>query len=154
MSVKLYAGKLFSLKGKSIPWSTKTSPVPYYRRRLDDSYKEGSITKDNMPEQVMVFDESSKKVKIFLPEVNMFVWISKYYLREEISTIQENKACDLLEDSITLLVKYTKFKKIDFNSNLFVILKNLRTVKELLEKEEIENEASANISTDKDSKGS
>jgi hypothetical protein len=130
----VYTGKLFKLKKMhKIYWATKPNKKPY---GTDPDYKDGVCFKDKAPEQVMILDERAKKIKVYLGKEIEYVWISKFYIGDEIITSGNRESCELLDKSIkqlsNILSKNVQ-RPNEEKAILCEILKNVRLVRTNLE---------------------
>lgn len=123
---RLYVGKVFSLK--------KSSSIGWELSRSWDS-KKGSSSWQDFGERVLIVDENIKRVRV-LGLNGRTVWIAKYYLQTEINEDLEDSPVGELGKVINELTTITgKLEDEVINKRLYNVLKQIRLVKEKLEKE-------------------
>lgn len=114
---KLYVGKIFSLKNYKF--------FPYGK-----DWQEGNIPKEQVGEHVLILDENTKRVKI-MTQNGKTVWISRFYLAQEINEKIEGDPKGELSKVINELTNIVNSVQID-QTRLYNIIKKLRVVQENL----------------------
>jgi len=148
---KLYVGKIFSLKSHySIPWTShNTLPERYYRYERDPKtgkevprkgrdgvqYASHSMPRKEIGERVLIINESTKKVRV-ITKKGKAIWISKYYLKQEIIEEIENNPQGEISKILNKLTEIGNSREVSkFSEDIFGIIRKLRLLQGRFEPE-------------------
>lgn len=112
-TTKLHVGRVFSLK------NYKFFPT-----------NRGSIAKEQMGERVLIIDETAKQVKV-MSKNGRPLWVSRFYLKQEISEEIDGDPKGELSKIINDLSNIANSDH-ELSTKIYTLIKRLRTLQENL----------------------
>ena len=118
MKTKTLVGRIFTLTNhKKMPYECDTYLVTNNLRQSIGRY----VNKEKLGDAVMIYDESTKKVKVGI-QSGQLIWISKAYLKQATEQIIESPAGEMqtIIDKLTEISKSTESTTTKNINNLLV----------------------------------